>query len=123
MTLTRRKIYPAALGLLLAAAPAFAIDARALAEAEIVRVQQALQTAQALSPQGAADEALRRSQELLLAAEDAMQRRRWRDATGLAQQAQAWAELSSARTRLLRARDAVEQRNARNADLRREAVR
>lgn len=82
----------------------------------------AIASAERASPRGPAADALARARERFALAQDAMGRRKHRDALRLADEARAMADLAQARARLVNARMEVEEKTTRNADLRRQLL-
>lgn len=90
--------------------------------AEMAAAATALASAEHLQPQGPAADALREARDRFTQAQEAMDRKKYRDALRLAEEARAGADLALARAQLAGARAAVDEKSARNADLRRKLL-
>lgn len=118
MTLSRGKIY---LGLLAFALSAICV-AVSLPDAQMANAQAAIASADRAHPQGAAAQALSEARQQYFLAQNAFERKKYRDAERFAEQAQASASLALARARLSSARQAVDEKSVRNAELRRQLL-
>ncbi len=118
MTLSTRNFQLAAAILLLAGTVAAAPPP----EAEIAAAGAAIASAERSQPRGPAAETLAQAQARFAQAQDAMGRKKYRDAVRWAEQARAIAELAQARARLVNARIEVDEKTTRNADLRRQLL-
>lgn len=118
MTLSRRNFQLVAL-LLLASAAATAAPPP---DAEMTAAGTAIANAERVQPRGPAADALAQARERFSLAQDAMARKKHRDALRLAEEARALADLALARGRLLNAQAEVDEKTTRNADLRRQLL-
>lgn len=115
MTPYRRKIYP----LLPALAFAAAAGAAPPPDAEMAAAQSALAGAERSQPSGDAMPMLDEARQEFALAQQAMAKRKFKDAKNLADRTAAAADLASAMARLASLRREVDGKAARNADLRR----
>ena len=90
--------------------------------AEMSAAGAAIANAERAQPRGPAADVLSQAVSRYGQAQDAMARKKYRDALRLAEAARAQAELAHAKARLATARDQIEEKSARNADLRRELL-
>ena len=118
MTLSRRNFQLAALLLLASAAAAAAPPP----DAELAAAGTAIANAERVQPRGPAADALAQAREYFSQAQDAMARKKYRDAVRLAEQARALGDLAQARGRLVNAQVEVDEKTTRNADLRRQLL-
>lgn len=118
MTLSRRNFQLAALFLLASAAAAAAPPP----DAEMAAAGTAIANAERVQPRGPGADALARAREHFSLAQDAMARKKYRDAVRLAEEARALGDLALARGRLLNAQAEVDEKTTRNADLRRQLL-
>jgi hypothetical protein len=82
----------------------------------------ALAAAERAHPRGPAADVLADAQSRYAQAQDAILRRKYKDAVRLADEARAGADRALAAARLANARDALDEKTARNADLRRQLL-
>lgn len=82
----------------------------------------AIASAERASPRGPAADALAQARERFAQAQQAMGRKKYRDASRLADEARAMSDLALAKARLVNARMEVEEKTTRNADLRRQLL-
>lgn len=118
MTLSRRNFQLAALLLLASTAAAAAPPP----DAEMAAAGTAIANAERVQPRGPAADALAQAREHFSLAQDAMARKKYRDALRLAEEARALGDLALARGRLLNAEVEVDEKTTRNADLRRQLL-
>lgn len=91
-------------------------------DAEMAAASAALAAAARANPRGPAADALADAQARFAQAQDALGRRKFKDAVRLADEARAGADRAQASARLANARDEVDAKTARNADLRRQLL-
>jgi hypothetical protein len=91
-------------------------------DAEMAAAAAAIASAERAKPRGPAAEVLAMSREKFARAQDAVARKKYRDAAQLADEARAIADLALANARLVNAQDAFDEKSARNADLRRQLL-
>lgn len=118
MTLSRRKIY-LALALSGWVSTSFAASPP---DAEMAAAATAIASAERAQPRGVAAEALDQARQRFALAQQAMSRKKYKDARSLADEAHAAGDLAAARARLANARMEVDEKTARNADLRRQLL-
>lgn len=118
MTLSARNFYLTAL-MLLACGTAIAATPP---DAEMAAAATAMAAAERLQPRGDAADTLAQSRDRFTRAQQAMARRKYRDAASLADESRASADLALAQARLARARMDLDEKAARNADLRRQLL-
>jgi len=82
----------------------------------------AIASAERAQPRGPAADVLSLSRDKFAQAQDAMARKKYRDAAQLADEARAIADLALANAQLVNAQDGFDERSARNADLRRQLL-
>ena len=111
------RILSAVLLLGLLAPPAFAADPP---DAAMVSAGQAIAAAERRQPAGPAADLLAQAQARFSQANEAIGRRKYKDALRLAEQARALAVQADARARFIQARAEVEDKTLRNANLRRQ---
>jgi Domain of unknown function (DUF4398) len=118
MTRSKRN-WGLALALLLQCGSVFAANPP---DAEMAAAAAAIAGAERAGPRGPAAEVLAMSREKFARAQDAVARKKYRDAAQLADEARAIADLALANARLVNAQDAFDEKSARNADLRRQLL-
>jgi hypothetical protein len=118
MTLSTRNFQLAALLLL---APAV-LAAATPPDAEMAAAGTAIANAERVQARGPAADALAQARERFSQAQDAMGRKKYRDAVRLAEEARALGDLALARGRLVNAQVEVDEKTTRNADLRRQLL-
>lgn len=118
MTLSKRN-WGLALALLLHCG---SVSAANPPDAEMAAAAAAIASAERAQPRGPAAEVLDLSREKFARAQDAMVRKKYRDAAQLADEARAIADLALAKARLVNAQAAFDEKSARNADLRRQLL-
>ena len=118
MTLSARNFYLVTVFLLLSGS-ALAI---APPEAEMAAAGAAIASAERANPRGPAAEVLARARDRFAQAQDAMGRKKYRDALRLAEETRATADLALAKARLVNAQSDVDEKLARNAELRRQLL-
>jgi len=118
MTRTKRNS-GLALAFLLHCGSVFAADPPT---AELAAASVAIASAERAQPRGPAADVLSLSREKFAQAQDAMARKKYRDAAQLADEARAIADLALANARLVNAQNAFDEKSARNADLRRQLL-
>ena len=91
-------------------------------DAEMAAAGAAIASAERAQPRGPAADVLANARGRFAQAQDAMARKKYRDALRLAEEARAVADLALAKARLVNARIEVEEKAARNADLRRQLL-
>lgn len=82
----------------------------------------AIAAAERMQPRGDAADTLAQSRDRFALAQQAMSRKKYRDAASLADEARASADLALAQARLTRARMDLDEKATRNADLRRQLL-
>ena len=118
MTLSARNFYLVTVFLLLSGS-ALAITPP---EAEMAAAGAAIASAERANPRGPAAEVLARARDRFAQAQDAMGRKKYRDALRLAEETRATADLALAKARLVNAQSDVDEKLARNAELRRQLL-
>jgi hypothetical protein len=118
MTLSARNFYLTA-AILLFAGTAIAATPP---DAEMAAASAAIASAERAQPRGPAASALNQARDRFAQAQEAIGRKKYRDALRLAEQARAGADLALAKARLANARNEVDEKSARNADLRRQLL-
>ena len=118
MTLSARNFYLTAAFVLLAGSAVAATPP----DAEMAAAGAAIASAERAQPRGPAADVLANARGRFAQAQDAMARKKYRDALRLAEEARAVADLALAKARLVNARIEVEEKAARNADLRRQLL-
>ena len=118
MTLSARNFYLTAAILLLAGTATAALPP----DAEMAAAGAAIASAERAQPRGAAADILVQARDRFAQAQEAMGRKKFRDAQRLAEEARATADLAQAKARLANARIEVDEKAARNADLRRQLL-
>ena len=121
MTLSECKFGPF-LGILLLGAVSGPVQAANPPDTEVSAAGAALAAAQRAAPRGLAADMLAEARSRYAEAQDAMARRKYKDALRLADEARAGADRALAAAQLDAARAEVESRTARNADLRRQLL-
>jgi hypothetical protein len=91
-------------------------------DAEMAAAGMAIANAEQAQPRGPAADVLSLSREHYSRAQDAMTRKKFRDALLLADEARALADLALAKARLVSAQSDVDERSARNAEMRRQLL-
>ena len=91
-------------------------------DAEMAAAGAAIASAERAQPRGPAADVLGLAQDRFALAQEAMGRKKYRDALRLAEEARAEADLALAKAQLVNAQIEVEQKSARNADLRRQLL-
>lgn len=91
-------------------------------DAEMAAAVAAIASAERAQPRGPAADVLGLAQDRFALAQEAMGRKKYRDALRLAEEARAEADLALAKAQLVNAQIEVEQKSARNADLRRQLL-
>lgn len=121
MTLSARNFYLTAAILLFSgtAIAATPPDAEMAAASAAIASAERAERAQ---PHGPAAGALIQARDRFAQAQEAIGRKKYRDALRLAEQARAGADLALAKARLANARNEVDEKSARNADLRRQLL-
>jgi len=120
MPLSERKNRVLLALLLLLAAPM--ASAATPPDAEVAAANAALAAAARAQPRGPAAAMLADAQSRFAQAQDAMVRKKYKDAIRLADEARAGADRALAAARLANARDEVDTKSARNVDLRRQLL-
>ena len=82
----------------------------------------AIASAERAHPRGPAADVLAQARDRFAQAQDAMGRKKYRDALRLAEEARAAGDLALAKAQLVNARTEVAEKSARNADLRRQLL-
>lgn len=118
MTLSRRKIH-LALALYVLAGASFAASPP---DAEMAAAAAAIASAERAQPRGIAAETLDQARQRYALAQQAMVRKKYKDARSLADEAHAAGDLAAARARLANVRMEIDEKSARNADLRRQLL-
>ena len=91
-------------------------------DAEMAAASAAIAGAERAQPRGPAADVLSLSRDKFAQAQDAMARKKYRDAAQLADEARAIADLALANAQLVNAQNGFDERSARNADLRRQLL-
>ena len=118
MTLYARNFYLSAAIFLLAGTAVAATPP----DAEMAAAGSAIASAERARPREPAADVLTLARGRFVQAQDAMARKKYRDALRLADEARATADLALAKARLVNARIEVDEKSARNADLRRQLL-